>query len=246
MSDSIELLILRSVGDKATRRQGQRQTVSWTELAGLLTKHTILADKRKGQGFSPLTMADAQCTCGGKKCCGKLGHFIAPNVLAFNVLMLDVDKYRADGRQLDQAGAELAMDRLRALKLRHVIYSTYNHRYPDHASLRAAIALSRSVTVEEWPLFFLVVTAWLDIEHDAQCSETIGRFWYLPACPAGTEPIAYAVDGDPIDVDAIMASARAAEAMSAAKKAQQPRSGPRRSYTPRVDEFSIRELMLEK
>ena len=237
-ADLIPYLTVRNKFDKETRRPEQRHTGPWSEFVTMCTTHTVMRDKG-GCGFAPLTMVDAPCRCGGEDCPGKLGHLIGANVLAFTVLMLDVDKYRADLRQLDQTGAERSMVRLRELKLRHIVYSTHSHRYPDHASLRVAIALSRPVSIEEWPLFFPAVTAMLDIEHDPGVSGTVGRFWYLPAHPPGAEPIAYAVDGDPIDVDAIMAVARAAQA--AKPPAEPPR--PRQPYTPRGDEFDIRAAM---
>lgn len=238
-ADLIPYLTVRSKFDKATRRPGQRHTGTWSEIASMLTQHAVLPDKDRALGFVPLTMVDAPCTCGKKDCPGELGHLRAENVVAFSMLILDLDKYRDDSRQLDQAGAERAMARLRELNVRHFVYSTFSHSYPDHASLRVGVALSRPVTVEEWTLFFPAVTAWLDVEHDPACSGTVGRFWYMPAHPPGAEPIAYVVDGDPIDVDAIMERARAAEA------AKPPRESvrPRQRYTPRGDEFDIRAAM---
>lgn len=237
INDTISILRLSGRTDKATRRQGQRQELTWSALVAMMTEHANLEDKSRGLGFAPVTMADAPCTCGANDCPVELGHFIGPNVLAINVLMLDVDKYR-DGRQLDQSGAERAMDRLRTRDIRHVVASSHSHRYPDHAAFRAAIALTRPVTVDEWPVFFAAATGYLDVEHDATCSKTIGRFWYAPAHPPGAEPIAYAHDGRPLDVDMILAIARAAP------RAEPPKPSPRpRPCAPTEGAFDIRDAM---
>jgi hypothetical protein len=238
VSELIEYLSIRNAYDKATRRQGQRHRVPRSEIAAMLTKSTMLRDKFDGLGFAPLTMHDEPCTCTAEDCPGELGHFIGPNVLAFNLVVLDVDKYR-DGRQLDQAGAERAMARLRKLELWHCVYSTYNHRYPDHASLRGVLAPSRPVLREEWGLFFPALSTWLDIDYDAKASKTVGRLWFLPSHPPGVQPIAYSVDGAVVDVNMIMELARAAQAVIPPKKSTSRST----SYTPLGDEFSIRELI---
>lgn len=238
MSELIEYLSIRSAYDKATRRPGQRHRVPRSEIAAMLTKSTMLRDKFHGLGFAPLTMHDEPCACGAEDCPGELGHFVGPNVLAFNLIVLDLDKYR-DGRQLDQAGAERAMARLRALKLWHCVYSTFSHRMPDHASLRGVLEPSRPVLREEWGLFFPALSTLLDIDYDTACSKTVGRLWFLPSHPPGGEPIAYSVDGAAVDVALIMELARAAQA------AIPPKESTSRStfYTRRGDAFEIRELI---
>jgi len=93
-ADLITYLTLRDKHDKATRRPGQRHTGPWSELVAMLTRHAILPNKDLGLGFAPLTLMDAPCTCGSETCPGQAGHLISTNVLAFNALMLDCDKYR--------------------------------------------------------------------------------------------------------------------------------------------------------
>lgn len=232
-NDSIEIIKVANANDKATNR---RQKVTWAKLADRLTKHEV-REVKDGACWSPLTMRNGPCSCGSKTCPGKLGHLTKPNVLAVGALVLDIDKYRADKRQLDQAGAERAMARLRELGLRHVVHSSHSHRYPDNASLRVVIALSRPVTPIEWPTFFEAAIEWLGVECDLECSKTVGRIWYLPTRPENSEPIAYAVEGAALDVDAIVASA---------KPPEPARSRPTSVYTARPGAFDIRDLMASK
>jgi hypothetical protein len=234
MTRRIEIVQLRNASDKATRRPGQRAKLTWDELVGMLARHDVRASK-DGPGWSPLSMRDGECTCGADSCPRDLGHFTKPNVLALYALVLDIDKCRDGRRQLDQAGAERAIARLRELGLRHVVHSTHSHRYPDRASLRAVIAMSRPVTTIEWPTFFDTATAWLDVDRDPSCSRTIGRFWYLPSVPLNRFPIAHAVEGASLNVDAIMATA------NPPVQPVQPAQG--RPYTHQGEAFDIGEAM---
>src|SRR5258708_36592117 len=49
----------------------------------------------------------------------------------------------------------------------HVGHMTHSHAYPDHASFRVTIALSRSVTAADWPGFYAAAMAHLEIPHDS-------------------------------------------------------------------------------
>lgn len=236
----------RDVTDHTTRGRDKRATLAWDTLAAVLTEHDRRTDKR-GPGWTPATFADAPCTCGRKRdgrviCPGERGHRTDENVIEVHALTLDIDKTSPDEdgkrHQLDAARAELALARLRDLGLRHIVHSTHSHAPPAVACYRVVVALSRSVPAADFGRFWSAALAYLDIPHDP-ASKNAARFWYLPSSTPDATPVAAVHDGASLDVDMVMAIARAAVATST-KRA--PRSAPA-PHAPRVGDFDGLEFM---
>lgn len=236
----------RGVTDHTTRGRDKRATLAWHELAAVLTKHDRRTDK-SGPGWTPATFADAPCACrrmrdGRVICPGERGHRTDENVIDVHALTLDIDKTSPDEHgkrhQLDVANAELALARLRDLGLRHIVHSTHSHAPPAVACYRAVVALSRSVPGADFGRFWHAALAYLDIPHDP-ASKNAARFWYLPSCTPDATPVAAVHDGEPLDVDMVMAIARL---HAAPVPKQAPRAAPR-SRAPRDGEFHGLEFM---
>lgn len=229
--------------------RGERTVLSWSGLAAELTRHARRADKG-GPGWAPVTFSDEPCSC-GKENNGKLvcpvehGHRIDQNVLEVYALALDVDKTAPDEHgkrhQLDQAGAQVALERLRRLGLRHIVHSSHSHAPPAKACYRVVVALSRSVASADFDQFWRAALTYLDIHHDP-ASKNTARFWYLPSCRPDAEPIAEVHEGNPLDVEMIMAIARTTAAARPRGAATRPRAAVR-SYTPRDGAFDIDAFM---
>lgn len=236
---AIRITRFRNRDDNATRGTDKRKDLTWPDLVALLSVHQR-RDSKEGIGWAPVTFVDAPCACGAKKCRKERGHRTNENVVVIHALTLDVDKTTAakakDRRQLDRSGAEAALARLKSLDLTHVAHTTHSHAYPDHASFRVTIALSRSVTAVDWPVFFAGAMAHLDIPHDPTSRNT-ARFWYLPSCAASSEPIVVVHDGKPLDVDLALSIGRAAAPPAPVSPRQLTK------YVSKSSDFQIRDLM---
>ena len=242
----IPITRFRDECDHATRDHDQRDVLTWDQLTAMLTNHARRVAK-SGPGWAPVTFVDAPCTCGSPKCPRDRGHRVNENVIALHALTLDVDKTTAvkasERRHLDRADAEQALERLHWLGLRHAAHTTHSHAYPDHASFRVTIALSRSVSAEEWPRFYAAAMAYLDIPYDP-ASRNTARFWYLPSCKPDAAPIVVVHDGQPLDVEMVMGISRAAALATARTAAKKPAAT--RCYVAELGDFDIRGLMAER
>jgi hypothetical protein len=81
--------------------------------------------------------------------------------------------------------------------------------------------MTRPVRGNEYDAFWPAALAYLDIPHDP-ASKNAARFWYLPSCPPDAEPIFESHDGKPVDVDMVMAIARASAALAARAASKRP------------------------
>lgn len=167
--------------------------LSWSEIVAMLRTH------RRSTGCSSVP-------CSARTCAAKNGPGWSPvdivdrrrneNVRAVTVAVFDLDHLREE--QVD------------ALDLRGhawVIHSTHSSR-PGDVCLRLAMPLSRPVLPNEWAAVRAAAVAGLALPADP-ATRDISRFYYLPDAPEGTEPLSDSQDGTPLDVDALLESARA-------------------------------------
>jgi hypothetical protein len=190
--------------------------LTWEKLTERLSKIELKPRKEDVPGWAP-TLFRPTCDCGEEDCPGERGHRIGLNALEVYALVLDIDK-RSDGTPLDEISAKNALRALESMGLRHVVHTTFNHQPPAHVSLRAVIALSRPVPAAQWEEFWTLATKHIGIHVEVGCKNA-DRFWYLPSAPVGEEADSWskALDGKPLDVDAIVAIGKAnAKAAAAA------------------------------
>lgn len=187
---------------------GEPKEMEWGALETLLTRHRRALQKDRVHGWSPAVLKPT-CACGDKKCRGPRGHRTDENVIEVSALTVDLDK-KPDRSPLDQAGADAAFARLNEKGLRYIAHTTHSHT-ADRPALRVVIALSRAVLRSEWERFWhgamkhLAITPGTGSEDGS--ADIPSRFWYAPSCTPDAEPWSKSVDGEPLDVDAIMATA---------------------------------------
>lgn len=213
---------------------GKQVRVTWPELTKRLGTFEYHENKKAIGGWSPAIFRPF-CECGDEKCPGDRGHRINENVLEVYALAFDLDKTR-DGKPLDQAYADAALQRLDDLGLRYVVHTTHSHAPPDHVSLRVVVAISKPVAGHDWERFWAAAVKHIDIHVEPVC-RNLGRFWFLPSCKPGHEPWSRAVDGTPLDVAAMLATA------APTASASTPPAPPRRDYQDAFDVTAFRALI---
>lgn len=205
---------------RADVRTAAAGEVTWEQLTG---REHVRRGEKDGRGVTFASYLPS-CACGGDSCQGEAGHRIDANVLEVHALGLDIDKRLVDGKAADinPVTAEAAIARIAELGLRAWIYSTHSAT-AEKPSLRAIVALSRPVARADWRRFWHATTQWLGIYVQTACQNE-ARFWYLPSAPEGAEVLNLTLEGQPLDVDAILASAAPAtpEREKTAEKPFQP------------------------
>jgi KaiC/GvpD/RAD55 family RecA-like ATPase len=166
---------------------------TWLEIADELTTHRR----------TECTLA----TCAKKECPHKYGQAWSPvaiegsrsnaNVRAVTMLVYDLDHVPAEDTSW--------MKRLRAERVAHVVHSSHSHR-DDDVCLRLVILPSRDVAPAEYPRLWLAVIDRYGLPADRACKD-LSRIYFLPSCPTDAAPIAASYEGEPLDVDAVLAAA---------------------------------------
>lgn len=209
---------------------GKAFRVTWPALVERLAKFETNENKKAIGGWSPAIFRPF-CECGDEKCPGERGHRTNENVLEVYALAFDLDK-TSDGEPLDQAYADAALQRLDDLSLRYVVHTTHSHAPPGRVSLRVVVAISRPVSGHEWERFWASAVKHIDIHVEHVC-RNLGRFWFLPSSKPGSEGWSRANEGDPLDVNALLAEASPA-----------PTPATRRPPTADAfDVFAFREIV---
>lgn len=123
-------------------------------------------------------------------------------VVEVSTLVLDIDHVKTDE---DLAAV---VDRIAYAK---IVHSSHSDR-PGDRCVRVIVQLSRPVLSREWPHFWNAVIKKLDIPVDQQTKDA-SRLYFLPSRPTGatatefgdgTDYLFAAVEGAPIDVDALL------------------------------------------
>jgi predicted P-loop ATPase len=205
---------------------GREITGPWAAFAERLTVHARRASKDAGGDealcYTLARFRDAPCTCrqapvrrpDGSWTVGcpdydhapgrrYRGHRIARNVIAVTALGIDFDKDESN-RPLTPDAVDRVLEAFVAKGIRAVIYTTHSHT-AQRPSYRLCVALSREVPGHEWDRFLPVALAQVDIP--AGCHADARHVWFFPSAPDGADVGGVALDGSPLDVDAILASA---------------------------------------
>jgi len=223
--DSIAITTADDLFDQET--VGREVIGPWTAWAERLTTHARRPSKDVGLGdealcFTLARFRDAPCTCrqaptrrpdgtwtvgcpdyehvAGRR---HRGHRIARNVVAVTALGIDFDKDEAN-RSLTPGSAERVLEAFVARGLRAVIYTTHSHT-DERPSYRLCVALSREVPGQDWDRFLQAALTHVGIP--AGCHADARHVWFFPSAPDGAPVGAVALDGAPLDVDAILATA---------------------------------------
>lgn len=191
----------------------QRELVNWSALVERLTH--VKPGPKDGPAWLPADIDP--------------GPRSAERVRAWSVLPLDVEATtHGTGEAKTVVGLEpppLAeiLDELQASGWRGIGHTTHSHLDPtiqptdrEHHRYRLVFALSRPLAPAEIRPLGLHLAAVLGLSEcvDAKCLEP-ARLLYLPRCPQGRLEHfqARAVEGEPLDVDALLEAAARAEAM---------------------------------
>ena len=194
------------------------QRGSWKDLAALVTTHQV-APNKDGSGWLPSDI--------------KPGRRAGERVKVWNVLVLDVEAQAKehDGKKhvtgpLPPALRDLATE----LELRGwacCLATSHRHEAPAEGGTlgpryRVVFRLSRPITSAEIKPLGQHVVHMLGLGDctDTSCLEP-ARFFYMPRAPKDREHLAERalIDGSPLDVDALLAQAKAAQAAPARRVA---------------------------
>ena len=164
--------------DSLTATSATSVSMSWPELAGLLSDHRERAAK-DGDGWSPARYAPGSTRSNG-------------NVDALSALVLDIDHVEPEWWRL--AG------------LRFQAHTSWKHHAshpdcpdrPDCPHWRIVIPLTKPVPRERWGEFWTQATAVLCPNVDP-ASKDPARFFWLPAHPPGTPCETRSGDGVPLN-----------------------------------------------
>ena len=168
--------------------------LEWPDLVTLLTTH------RASSGCSATPCTD-------RKCPAKLS-FPAWSPVALKAprrLNENVEAVTAAVFDLDHL-TEQQVDVLEFGSLAWLLYSTHSSK-PGDICLRLVMPLNRPVKPDEWAAVRSAAITRHAIPADPAVKD-LARLYFLPDAPAGTEPLAAACEGKPLDVDDLLASAR--------------------------------------
>lgn len=135
----------------------QPRTVSLEELARLLGRFEVLADKRRGRCWSPTQYADGATSRGNA------------GVASVTCLVFDCDRVPPDPERLEGVC--------------WIGHTTWSHT-PETPKWRVVIPLARPVAAKRWRDVWLRARAALCPEADPSCKDP-SRQYYLPGHPAG-------------------------------------------------------------
>ncbi|RKI14259.1 DNA primase [Corallococcus sp. AB030] len=179
--------------DDVTDTKPKHQDVTWEELKQLLTTHTVspctpcvghgCQAKRKQRCWSPVDI-------GARR--------LDSEVRAVTALVFDVDA-------VQEAQLEEAAKRLEGYAT--IAHTTHGHR-PGHTSLRIVLPVSRPILSAEWPTVREEAERLLAMPADPT-TRNLSRLYLLPNHSGEFEAGAEATEGKPVDVDALLATARA-------------------------------------
>lgn len=167
--------------------------VSWDALARDLTLHERTdcdpcvgkdCPKKFGQAWSPTDYPD-----GSKRA--------SANVRAITAAVFDLE---GEGHTALPDATLAALGRAIG-GLRYICHSTHSP-----GAYRLILALSRPVLPHEWPTVHAAIIQRFNLPADRTCGD-LARLYFFPSCPkSAPEPVACTGEGEPLDVDALLAS----------------------------------------
>lgn len=86
----------------------------------------------------------------------------------------------------------------------YVIYSTHSHR-PHKPKYRLIIPASRNMSPDEYAAVSRKVADMIGITYFDKTTFDVHRLMYLPSCSKDADPVFEVYEGDPLDVDAVLA-----------------------------------------
>lgn len=165
--------------------------VTWSELRDLLTPR------------------EASCevsSCPGKHCREKYGLSWSPveikgerldmNVLFVTALVLDLDSLNP--QQAAHVAARLA-------GYKYIAHSTHSHRLPDKVCMRVVMPISEPVAARDWPRVLRAAVQRLDVPADSTC-KNVSRLYFTPRYSKHADHFVVEGEGQPIDVDEMLAA----------------------------------------
>lgn len=178
----------------------ENRLLSLAEIVGLLTRHERRADKMGRYFCAPM----------------RDGRRNADSAMPWRLFALDFDGVN-DAPDLDKSRACFA-------DAWHVGYTTHSYT-PENGKHRIVLLLSREVTSVEHRELFHALADRLPFAPDPKLNHPTQPV-FLPSCPPEATPSAWVNDGEPLDVDGVLAAhRRAAEAESCAQAAYQAPAG---------------------
>lgn len=198
--------------------------IGWSDLVTLLTTH------RQSSGCTATPCAD-------RKCPAKLsfpawspvdidGRRSNDNVRAVTVAVFDLDHL-----------TEEQVDALDLAGHGWVLYSTHSSK-PGDVCLRLVCELSRPALPSEWPAVRRAAVARFNLPADPSTKD-LSRLYFLPDAPEGTTPLAGSAAGPPLDVDALLESARAGSDSRPAQAAMGPLSTSTEGAPTDLNELAV-------
>jgi hypothetical protein len=165
-------------------RRGRRAVLTLGELAARCARPAVLADKRGAPGWAFSL--------------GRDDRRRREDIEQLTAVVLDIDG--AAPGSLERCGDALAAGGTVAL-----LHTTHSHR-AELERFRVIIALSRPVTLDEFAIIAPHAAAAVPVEVDPGSFDGTHN-WRQPSHAAGAPYAWRAIDGAPLDVDALIASA---------------------------------------
>lgn len=86
----------------------------------------------------------------------------------------------------------------------YVLYSTHSHR-PEKPKYRLVIPVSRPMLPDEYAAVSRKLAGNIGLDYFDKTTFDIHRLMYLPSCSKDAEPVLEIAEGEPLDVDAVLA-----------------------------------------
>ncbi|NHN33523.1 virulence-associated E family protein [Paenibacillus agricola] len=86
----------------------------------------------------------------------------------------------------------------------YVIYSTHSHR-PDKPKYRLIVPVGRNVSPDEYAAVSRKLAEQIGMDYFDKTTFDVHRLMYLPSCSKDAEPVLEVYEGDPLDVEGILA-----------------------------------------
>jgi predicted P-loop ATPase len=86
----------------------------------------------------------------------------------------------------------------------YVVYSTHSHR-PHKPKYRLVAPANRRMSPDEYGAVTRKIADWIGMHYFDRTTFDVHRLMYLPSCSKDAEPVLEVYEGDPIDVDAVLA-----------------------------------------
>lgn len=86
----------------------------------------------------------------------------------------------------------------------YIIYSTHSHR-PEKPKYRLLVAVNRQLSPDEYAAVSRKTAEAIGLQYFDKTTFDVHRLMYLPSCSADADPVFICNDGEPLDVDGVLA-----------------------------------------